>query len=92
MHKLQKTQKHIASLLLTAALTAPLGAALIAAPYRHAAAAQEDRDHMTASGTTTSKPRGVVSWPKNTARITTTPKSKKKEQEEYWAWRHDHPD
>lgn len=91
MHKFQKTHKHIASLLLTAALTAPLGVALIAAPPA-SAAAQEDRDHHDRKW----DDHEQAAWGRFLAekhrKDHDYAKSKKKEQEEYWAWRHDHPD
>lgn len=91
MHKFQKTHKHIASLLLTAALTAPLGAALIMAPSA-SAAAQDDRDHHDRKW----DDHEQAAWGRFLAekhrKDHDYTKSKKKEQEEYWNWRHDHPD
>jgi hypothetical protein len=85
---MQKTQKHLASILLTAALTAPLGAAFFAQPA--SAAAQEDRDHRKWDDHEQS------AWGRFLAekhrKDHDYAKSKKKEQDEYWAWRHDHPD
>jgi hypothetical protein len=87
---MHKTQKHLASFLLTAALTAPLGAALIAAPVPAAAAAQEDRDHRKWDD------HEQAAWGRFLAekhrKDHDYTKAKKKEQDEYWAWRHDHPD
>lgn len=88
MHKLQKTHKHLASLLLTAALIAPLGAALLASPP--AAVAQEDHHERKWDE------HEQAAWARFLAekhrKDHEYAKSKKKEQEEYWAWRHDHPD
>jgi hypothetical protein len=85
---MRKTQKHLASLLLTAALTAPLGAAFFAQPA--SAAAQEDRDHRKWDE------HEQAAWGRFLAekhrKDHDYAKAKKKEQDEYWAWRHDHPD
>ena len=86
---MHKTQKHLASILLTAALTAPLGAALFVAPPA-SAAAQEDRDHRKWDDHEQS------AWARFLAekhrKDHEYAKAKKREQDEYWAWRHDHPD
>ena len=89
MHKFEKTNKHFASLLLTAALTAPLGAALIVAP-RASAAAQDEHDRRKWDE------HEQAAWGRFLAekhrKDHDYAKAKKKEQDEYWAWRHDHPD
>ena len=88
MQKFKNSHKHFASLLLTAALTAPLGAALVATPA--SAAGQEDRDHHRWDE------HEQAAWGRFLAekhrKEHEYAKAKKKEQEEYWAWRHDHPD
>ena len=86
---MHKTKKHLASILLTAAMVAPLGAALVVAQPA-SAAAQEDRDHRKWDE------HEQAAWGRFLAekhrKDHDYAKSKKKEQEEYWAWRHDHPD
>ena len=85
---MHKTKKHLASILLTAALTAPLGLAMVATPAPATAAAQDDHhkwdDHEQAAWGRflAEKHRKDHEYEHAT----------KKEQKEYWAWRHDHPD
>ena len=87
---MDKTKKHVASLLLTAALIAPFGAAFVAAPASASPAAQDDRDHRKWDE------HEQAAWGRFLAekhrKDHDYAKAKKKEQDEYWAWRHDHPD
>jgi hypothetical protein len=89
MHKFKKTHKHIASLLLTAALTAPLGAALFMAPSATAAAQDHHDERKWDDHEQAAWGRFLAEKHRKDHDYT---KSKKKEQEEYWNWRHDHPD
>ena len=78
MHKFQKTHKHIASLLLTGSPDRSARCRSRRWLRRRRPRPKTIAITMTASGTTTSKPRGAVSSPKNTAKITNTQNPRKK--------------
>jgi len=94
MHKFEKTHKHVASLLLTVALTAPLGATVVAA----SAAAQDDRGYYDRDHKDYHKwdDHEQSAWGRFLAekhrKDHEFAKANHKEQQEYWSWRHDHPD
>ena len=89
MSKFQKMHKPFASLLLTAALTAPLGAAIVMAPSASAAAQDHHEERKWDEHEQAAWARFLAEKHRKDHEYA---KAKKKEQEEYWAWRHDHPD
>jgi len=93
---MHQTQKHLASFLLTAALTAPLGAAFVAVPA--SAAPQDDRGFYDRDHKDYHKwdDHEQSAWSRYLAekhrKEHEFAKASHKEQQQYWNWRHDHPD
>jgi hypothetical protein len=91
---MQKTHKYLASLFLTAALTAPMAAVITATP----ASAQDDRGYYDKEHKDYHKwdDHEQSAWGRYLAekhhKDHEFAKASHKEQQDYWAWRHSHPD
>ena len=90
---MHRTHRYMSSLFLAAALATPV--AITAAPEPQSASVQlrvYDRDHKDYHNWDDKENRAYVQYRSENAEAHEYSKASKKQQSQYWNWRHSHPD